>query len=126
MTISYRANVPINRHVAFTWLVGGGMGYRPEQITSVTKEVLSDGELRDVNTRTTTSSWDYAAATARLDVEFRIAPSVSVVPRVSSRLFRRSPTTAARRRASSRRDQRLPCAGDSESSMHVRIEHGLG
>ena len=78
----HRANVPVNRRVTFTWLVGGGFVYRPEQSTSVTKEVLPDGQLREVHADTRTSARNYLAATARLDVEFRVAPRVSVVPRL--------------------------------------------
>ena len=56
--------------------------YRPEQFTSVTKEVLPDGQLIEANTNTSTSFRNYLAATARLEVEFRVTPHVSVVPRL--------------------------------------------
>ena len=78
VTVLHRANVPINRHVTFSWLVGGGFVYRPEQFDSVTKEVLPDGQLTEVNTDKSMSSHNYLSATARLDVEFRVAPHVSV------------------------------------------------
>jgi hypothetical protein len=87
VTVLYRANVPVNRLVTFTWLVGGGLVYRPEQYTSVTKQVLPDGQLTEVNTYKTTSSRDYLAAAARLDAEVRIARRVSVVPRVRVTAF---------------------------------------
>ena len=61
--------------------------YRPEQVTSVTNEVLPDGRLTEANTHATTSSWNYLAATARLDIEFNIAPHVSVVPRLKVTAF---------------------------------------
>ena len=85
--VLHRANVPVNRHVTFSWLVGGGFVFRPEEFTSVTKEVLPDGQLTEVNTHETTSSWNYLAATARLDVEFRVASHVSVVPRLRVTAF---------------------------------------
>jgi hypothetical protein len=37
----------------------------------MTKEVLSDGQRTEVNTHKSTSSRNYLAATARLDVEFK-------------------------------------------------------
>jgi hypothetical protein len=82
-----RASVPVNRHTTFTWLVGGGFVYRPEQFTSVTKEVLPDGQLTEANTHKSTSVRNYLAATARLDVEFRVTPHVSVVPRLRVTAF---------------------------------------
>ncbi len=82
VTVLYRANVPVSRRVMFTWLVGGGFVYRPEQFTSVTKEVLPDGQLTEVNSNESMSFRNYLAAAARLDVEFRVARHVSVVPRL--------------------------------------------
>ena len=87
VTVLHRANVPVNRHVTFSWLVGGGFVYRPEQVTSVTNEVLPDGQLTEANTHATTSSWNYLTATAKLDVEFKVAPHVSVVPRLRVTAF---------------------------------------
>jgi hypothetical protein len=87
VTVLHRANVPVNRHVTFSWLVGGGFVYRPDQFTSVTKEVLPDGQLTEVNRDTSTSFRNYLAATARLEVEFRVARHVSVVPRFRVTLF---------------------------------------
>lgn len=87
VTILHRANVPVNRRVTFSWLAGGGYVYRPEQVTSVTKEVLPDGQRSEVNTHKSTSFRNYLAATARLDVEFRVAPHVSVVPRLRVTVF---------------------------------------
>ena len=87
MTVLYRANVPVNRHVTFTWLAGGGFVYRPGQFTSVTKEVLPDGQLTEVNTRQSTSFRNYLAGAARLDVELRVARHVSVVPRLRLTVF---------------------------------------
>ena len=87
VTVLRRASVAVNRHTTVTWLVGGGFVYRPELYASVTKEVLPDGQLSEMNTHTSTSLRNYLAATARLDVEFRIAPHVSVVPRLSVTAF---------------------------------------
>jgi len=87
VTAMYRANVPVNRHVTVTWLVGGGYVYRPAQFTNVTKEVLPDGQLTEVETRGDTSFRNYLAATARLDVELRVASHVSVVPRLRVTVF---------------------------------------
>ena len=53
----------------------------------MTKEVLPDGQLTEVNTDTSTSFRNYLAATAGLDVEFRVAPHVSVVPRLRVTAF---------------------------------------
>jgi len=83
----YRAHLPINRRITFSWLVGGGYVYRPEQFTSVTKEVLPDGQLAEVNTDKSKSSRNYLAAAARVDLEFRVAPRVSVVPRLRITAF---------------------------------------
>jgi hypothetical protein len=86
-TVLYRANVPVKRHVTVSWLVGGGFVYRPEQFTSVTKEVLPDGQLAEVNTLKDTSSRNYLAATVGLDVEFRVSRQVAVVPRLRVTAF---------------------------------------
>jgi hypothetical protein len=87
VTVLHRASVPVNRRTTFTWLVGGGFVYRTEQFTSVTKEVLPDGQLTEANTDKRTSHWNSVAATTRLDVEFRVAPHVSVVPRLRITAF---------------------------------------
>jgi hypothetical protein len=87
VTVLYRANVPFNRHVTFSWLAGGGYVYRPEQFTGVTKEVLPDGQRTEVNVHKGTSVRNYLAVTARLDLAFRIAPHVSVVPRLRVTAF---------------------------------------
>jgi hypothetical protein len=87
VTVLHRANVPVNRQVTFSWLVGGGFVYRPEQSASVTNEVLPDGQLTEVDTDQRTSFRNYLAATARLDVEFRVASHVSLVPRLRVMAF---------------------------------------
>lgn len=87
MTVMYRANIPVNRRLTFSWLAGGGYVYRPEQFTGVTKEVLPDGSLVEANMVERTSFRNYVVATARLDVEFRVAPHVSVVPRLRVTAF---------------------------------------
>ena len=87
VTVLFRANVPVNRRVTFTWLAGGGYVYRPEQGTTVTTEVLPDGQRTEVNTHKSTSFRNYLAATVRLDVEFKMAPHVSVVPRLRVTAF---------------------------------------
>ena len=87
VTVTHRASVPLNRRATFSWLVGGGFVYRPEETTSVTKEVLPDGQLKDVNTYNTTSIRNYLAATAGLDVELRLASHLSVVPRLRVMAF---------------------------------------
>jgi hypothetical protein len=83
----YRGNVPLNRHVTLTWLAGAGYVYRPEQVSSVTKEVLPGGALSEVNRRNTTGDRNYLAAIARLDGELQITPSLSVVPRLRFTVF---------------------------------------
>jgi hypothetical protein len=87
VTAMYRASMPVNRRVTFTWLVGGGYVYRPEQFTTVTKELLPDGQLTEVDTNENRSFRNYLAATARVDIEFRVAPQVSVVPRLGVTVF---------------------------------------
>jgi hypothetical protein len=87
VTALYRGNVPVNRHFTFSWLAGGGYVYRPEQYTGVTKEVLPDGKLTEVHVDGGTSFRNYLAATVGLDAEFRIAPRVSVVPRLRVTAF---------------------------------------
>jgi hypothetical protein len=83
----YRRNVPVNRHVMVGWLVGSGIVLRPVQNTSVTREVMPDDQLIEVDTHQTTSSRDYAAGAGRLDVELKVAPHVSIVPRVRATVF---------------------------------------
>jgi len=83
----YRRNIPLNRHITFTWLAGAGYVYRPEQVSSVTKEVLPDGTLTEVNKRDDISDRNYLAAIARLDGEFRITSALSVVPRLRFTVF---------------------------------------
>jgi hypothetical protein len=83
----YRANRPIHQRITLSWLVGGGYVYRPEQFTSVTNEVLPDGQLAEVDVHTTNSFRNYMAAAARLDLEFRVAPHVFVVPRLRVTAF---------------------------------------
>ena len=87
VTALVRANRPINQRVTLTWLVGGGYVFRPEQFTGVTKEVLPDGQLIEVNTQKDTSSRNYIAAAARLDIEFKVAARVSIVPRLRVTVF---------------------------------------
>jgi hypothetical protein len=82
VTALYRRNVPVTPRVTFTWLAGGGYVNRPEQFTTVTKEVLPDGQLIEVNTRKGTSYRNYLAAIGRLDLELKVARTVSVVPRL--------------------------------------------
>jgi hypothetical protein len=87
ITAMHRANIEINQHATFTWLVGGGFVYRPEQTAGVTREVLPDGQLRDASTYARSSSRNYVAATARVDVEFEVVSHVSVVPRLRVTAF---------------------------------------
>jgi hypothetical protein len=87
VTAFLRANRVVNRRVTFAWLVGGGYVFRPEQFTGVTKEVLPDGQLVEVNTQKDSSSRNYIAAATRLDVEFKVAARVSIVPRVRVTIF---------------------------------------
>ena len=87
VTALFRANRSISRRVTFTWLVGGGYVFRPEQFTGVTKEVLPDGRLIEVHTQQGTSSRNYMAAVGRVDVELKVAPRVSIVPRVRLTVF---------------------------------------
>ncbi len=87
VTALYRGNVPVNRRVMFTWLAGGGYVFRPEQFTSVTHEVLPNGQRIAVNTDEGTSHRNYLAAVAGLDVEIAVASRVSVVPRLRVTVF---------------------------------------
>ena len=87
VTVMYRRNVPLNRRVTFTWLAGGGYVYRPEQFTSVTSEVLAAGQLTEVNTTAGTTYRNYLAATARVDLELKVAPHVSIAPRLRVTAF---------------------------------------
>jgi hypothetical protein len=76
----YRANVPLTRRMTFSWLVGGGYLYRPQEFTSVTTDLLPGGQRTEVDVHRSTSSRNYLTATARADIEFRVVPNVSVVP----------------------------------------------
>lgn len=87
VTVMYRANIPVTRHVTFSWLAGPGYAYRPAQYTVVTKEVLPDGQLIDAHTDRSASSRNYLVAAARLDLEIRVARQLSVVPRVRVTAF---------------------------------------
>ena len=87
VTALYRGNLPLNRRVTFTWLAGGGYVHRPAQVTSVTNEVRPDGQLIEVNVNHDTSSRDYLAVIGRVDVEFRVAPRLSVLPRLRVTAF---------------------------------------
>lgn len=87
VTVLHRLNVPLNRRASFTWLIGGGFVYRPDESTSVTNEVLPDGRLTEVNSYRTTSSRNYLAAVTRVDVELKVAPAVSIVPRLRLAAF---------------------------------------
>ena len=87
VTALWRASRLIHRRATFTWLVGGGYVFRPERSTHVTKEVLPDGQLMEVNTEKDTSSRNYLAAATRLDVELKVASRVSIVPRLRVTIF---------------------------------------
>jgi hypothetical protein len=87
LTVLYRSNIPINRRITLTWLAGAGYVHRPVQDASATKEVLPGGQRIEVATFRRTSSRDYAAATARLDLELRLVSHVSVVARVRATAF---------------------------------------
>ena len=82
VTVLHRVNVPLNRRATFTWLVGGGFVYRPDESTTVTNEVLPTGQLMEVNSNSRTSFRNYLAAATRFDVEVRVAHAVSIVPRL--------------------------------------------
>ena len=87
VAVLHRTNAPINRHATFTFLVGGAFVIRPEQFVYVTSEVLSNGPAKEVNRNDSTSYRNYLAAAARLDVELRVSPRVSVVPRLRVTAF---------------------------------------
>jgi hypothetical protein len=87
VTVLYRFNLPVNRHLTVSWLAGGGYVYRPDQYTVVTKEVLPDGRLIDAHTDTSVSSRNYLAGTARLDFEVRVTQHFSLVPRLRVTAF---------------------------------------
>ncbi|HEX3702979.1 MAG TPA: hypothetical protein VHU82_06605 [Vicinamibacterales bacterium] len=87
LMVLHRSNIPLNRRITLTWLAGAGIVYRPVQDASMTKEVLPGGQRIEVAAYQRASSRDYMAATTRLDLELRIAPHVSVVPRVGVTAF---------------------------------------
>jgi hypothetical protein len=83
----YRGNLPLNRHITFSWAAGGGYVYRPAEVRGVTTETLGDGQRTEVDAYEETSFRNYVAAAARIDVELRVAPFVSVVPRLRGTWF---------------------------------------
>lgn len=87
VTVLYRGNVPVNRRVTFTWLAGGGFVVRPDRYSVVTNEVLPGGQLIEANRSHSTSFRNYKAAVARLDLEVRVTPHLSVVPRLRVTAF---------------------------------------
>jgi hypothetical protein len=87
VAVLYRRNLPINRHVTFSWLAGGASVDRQERFTTVTNEVLPGGQLIEANTMRSTSSRHYLAAVGRADVELRIGAHLSVVPRLRVTVF---------------------------------------
>ena len=93
VTVLHRTNVPINRQVTVTGLFGGGKVFRPEQFTSVTKELLPGGQLIEVSSYQGSSSGDYLAAVVGLEGEFKVSPRVSVVPRLRITVFPSLSTT---------------------------------
>lgn len=87
LTGLYRRNVIVNRQVTFTWLVGCGYVYRPEQYSRVTNELLAEGQRKEAEAIKRTTYRNYSMATAGLDAAFRIAPMISVVPRLRVTLY---------------------------------------
>lgn len=83
VALLYRHSTAIDRHFAFTWLVGGAYVYRPDDSTTTTRD--ADGELSNVSRYTTTRN--YLAAAARADLEIKIAGNVAVVPRLQLLIF---------------------------------------
>ena len=82
-----RVNRPMTDRVRIAVLFGGGYVFRPEQFSSVTKEVLPDGQLIQVDTRRDTSARNYLAGGARLDVEVKVTSRIGVVPRLRLTIF---------------------------------------
>jgi hypothetical protein len=78
----YRTNLPLTRHITFTWAAGGGYVYRPAEVTRVTTKLMGDGQRTEVEVSEDTSFRNYVAVAARLDVELRLTRSLSVVPRL--------------------------------------------
>ncbi len=87
LMVLHRSNIRVNRRITLTWLAGAGYVYRPVQDAGTTKEVSPGGQRIEVAAFERASSRDYIAATTRLDLELRIAPHVSVVPRVRVTAF---------------------------------------
>ena len=87
LTGLYRRNILVNRYVTFTWLVGCGFVYRPEQYSRVTNELLAQGQLKETETFKRTTYRNYSAGIARLDAAFRVVPMVSIVPRLRVTLY---------------------------------------
>jgi hypothetical protein len=87
VALLYRRNVNFSRHATFTWLVGGAHVSRPEEVRIVTREVVREGELNEVNRFERTSWRNYLAATGRIDLEVRIGPQISLVPRLRVLVF---------------------------------------
>lgn len=87
VTVLHRTNVAITRHATFTWLLGGGFIYRPSQFTSVTRDILPNGQLTEVNRFSNMSDRNYLAATTRFDLAFRVSSRLSVVPRLRVTIF---------------------------------------
>jgi hypothetical protein len=85
--VFYRGSRPINPRFTFTWAAGGGYVFRPEESTGVTREVLPDGQLIEVNVQRDSTSRNYMAGATRLDVEYKVTPRLSIVPRVRITLF---------------------------------------
>ena len=87
VALLYRRNVNFSRHASFTWLVGGAHVSRPEEVRIVTREVVGEGELNEVNRFERTSWRNYLAATARIDLDVKIGPRISLVPRLRVVVF---------------------------------------
>lgn len=82
VTALYRANSALTPRITFSWLAGGGYLYRPQEFTYVTTELQPDGQRTEVDVQKVTSTRNYVTATGRIDVEVRVVPNVSVVPRL--------------------------------------------
>ena len=86
-TALYARRIWSGRAVAATFLIGGGLVFRPSQGTDVTKEVMPDGTLQVVDTYRRTWHDSQAAGVVGVDVDVRITGHLTIVPSVRVAMF---------------------------------------
>jgi len=87
VTVLYRLNVPLNRRITLTGLLGGGQVYRPEHENPTLNEVLADGTRQNVSALSRTTSRDYLVAVTGLDFDVRVVGQLWVGPRFSLTMY---------------------------------------